>query len=373
MQFTDAAPISSPRITASGFMVVDAAVARTGIQEYTGREVGRPAIDRVRLYRPEDQVFSHDTLASFAHRTVTDDHPPQMVDAGNWKRHVVGMCGDSVARDGDHVRVPFTLMDAATIAKVKDGKRELSCGYTCDIEWTAGKLASGETYDGIQTNIRGNHLAIVDRGRAGATCCIGDSWTTATTEAPDMAGENTRAVIVDGVSYTMTDQAAQLIERQAQQIKDAKALVDTTQGQMAALKSTHQQALDAKDGEIAALKAKVPDAAMLDAMLTTRAATITAAKRVLGDSFDATGKSEGDIRRAAVGKRLGDAAIVGKSDDYIAAAFDTLKVVDGASGHSDPIRQAIIQGAGPVQTTDVADPYEVMCAGLRDAWKGEKK
>ena len=139
MQFTDSVSIGAPRITRDGYMVVDAAIARTGIQLYRGDEMGRPDLDVVRVYRAPEEVFSHDAMGSFAHRPVTDDHPAELVSAGNWKRHTVGMTGDSVARDGDHIRVPFTLMDKAAIDTVQAGKRELSCGYTCTIDWRPGR------------------------------------------------------------------------------------------------------------------------------------------------------------------------------------------------------------------------------------------
>ena len=385
MLVTDTATIGAPRFTANGYMVVDAAVARVGIQTYSGREVGMPQMDAVRLYRPEAQVFHGDALGSFTHKPVTDNHPTEMVTASNWKAHAVGMTGDSVVRDGDHVRVPFTVMDGATIALVQSGKRELSCGYVCDLDWTPGTTPSGEAYDAVQTNIRGNHLAIVDRGRAGSTCRIGDSWiATPPTMKDRTMPENLRSVLLDGLTIQTTDQGAQAIEKLQAALADAASKLTGRDGQIAALTSTHERAigtkdgeiatlktdhakaLEAKDGEIAALTAKIGDTASVDAMIAAREATIAGARRILGDSFDPKGKTDGDIRRAAVVKRLGDALVAGKSDDYVAAAFDTLTVTVAPR---DPMRDALRHGPTPVPMNDRETAHAEYVRNLQDGWK----
>src|SRR5690606_37114050 len=110
----------------------------------------------------------------FAHRPVTNDHPDEPVTADNWKQFAVGQTADEIARDGQFIRVPLMVADAAAIKAIEDGKRELSAGYTCDLAFEAGQTASGEAYDAIQKNIRANHVAIVQRGRAGSEVRIGD-------------------------------------------------------------------------------------------------------------------------------------------------------------------------------------------------------
>lgn len=387
MQFTDSVTLSQPRMTRDGYMVVDARIARTGLQTYRGSEIDKPAIDIVTIYRPDAEVFSSDAMGSFSHRPVTIDHPAELVSSANWKKHSVGMTGDSVTRDGDFVKVPFTLMDSAAIETVRAGTRELSCGYTSKLDWTPGVTDTGERYDAVMRNIRGNHLAVVDRGRAGATCRIGDSWTTEQPQKEPAMADLTRAVMVDGVSYQMPDQGAQIVDRLQGQIaantstvaaKDGEiaalraghqTALDGKTGQIAALESTHRSAIEAKDGEIAALKAQIPDQAALDALIVTRTRTIDSARLILGDSMDPVGKSDGEIRRLAVAKRLGDAQVTGKSDDYVSAAFDTLSVIEPGS-HRDPIRDALQHPAPqPGIVTDGSKAYDAMTAQLRDAWK----
>ena len=176
MHLHDKLTIDDKRRTHDGYMTVNARVARAGnVQIYTGSEVGKPEMAAVRVFRPADEVFHKDTLRSFAHRPVTLGHPSMAVTAGNWKDVAKGWSDSEVARDGEFVRVSMLLADEAAIQAVEDGTRELSMGYDCTLDWTAGTSPTGEAYDAIQRGIRSNHIAVVERARGGADLRIGDS------------------------------------------------------------------------------------------------------------------------------------------------------------------------------------------------------
>jgi Uncharacterized protein conserved in bacteria (DUF2213)/ADP-ribosyltransferase exoenzyme len=53
-------------------------------------------------------------------------------------------------------------------------QREISCGYGYDPEMTAG-VFNGEPFQGIMRNLRPNHVAIVEEGRAGPDVLVADS------------------------------------------------------------------------------------------------------------------------------------------------------------------------------------------------------
>lgn len=167
MQFTDAVTVAGTRRRDDGYLVADARIARTGVQLYAGSELGRPDMATVRVYRAGAEVFSEDTIRSAAHRPVTNEHPEAMVTSENWKRFAVGQTGDEITGEGIFIRVPLMVSDEAAIKDIEAGKRELSAGYFCDVDFTAGVSPSGEEYDAVQKNIRVNHIAIVARGRAG--------------------------------------------------------------------------------------------------------------------------------------------------------------------------------------------------------------
>jgi hypothetical protein len=71
------------------------------------------------------------------------------------------------AADGEFVATTIVVENADAIRAVEQGKRELSCGYECELEEKPGVTADGQRYDAIQRNIRGNHVALVTKGRAG--------------------------------------------------------------------------------------------------------------------------------------------------------------------------------------------------------------
>jgi hypothetical protein len=159
-----------------GYLIADAKVARVGLQKYKGFEVGLPDRDNVVLYRPASEVFATDSMRSHANKPVTLTHPKQMVDSKTWGKVAKGFSGSDVVRDGEYVRVPLMLTDAAAIAAYERGKaRELSVGYTTDIDWTAGTTPSGEPYDGVQREIRTNHHALVPVARGGENLRFGDA------------------------------------------------------------------------------------------------------------------------------------------------------------------------------------------------------
>lgn len=342
MQLFDAVTLGEPRLTRDGYLVADAKIARTGIQLYAGKEVdpenrqGWRDKALVRVYRPESEVFSTDAMASFAHKPITDDHPSEAVSSKNWKAHSVGMTGNEIARDGAFIRVPMVVMDAASIQNWKDGKRELSCGYESQIVFDAGTTPEGEAYDAIQTNIRGNHLAIVGRGRAGSECRIGDRGAPDTDKpsAPLIQGDRHMAlktIIVDGLPVETTDAGEAAVNK-------LRGLLDTAGQKLTDANSTHAKAIadkDAelakKDGEIEELKKKVLDDAALDAMVADRAAVVTKAK-ALDVNVVTDGKSIAEIKRTVLGDSVKD-----KSEAYVDAAWD-MKTVATNDGIRDAIR-----------------------------------
>src|SRR5882757_7558893 len=107
MLMSDTLVLDSVRRTKDGYLAANARVARVGIQKYKGHELGRPELGDVLVYRPAEEVFHKDALHSMAHRPVTLTHPPEVVDAKNWKKYAKGHTGDEVLRDGDHVRIPM--------------------------------------------------------------------------------------------------------------------------------------------------------------------------------------------------------------------------------------------------------------------------
>ena len=313
LRFTDKAPIGVVRDTQDGYVTTLARAVRTGVQEYAGYEVGLVDVDVVRVYRPPSEVFSADSLGTFSHAPVTMDHPNEMVTADNWKDLAVGEVSTEALRDGEFIALPLILKDADAIAKVKDGKVELSAGYTAMLDFTAGVTPDGDAYDAKQTNIVINHLAIVDSARAGHKARIGDAAAT-WGASPSTLTKGT--VMADLVTVVVGDKAVQVSASDADVI--TKMVAD------------HKTAIDAKDTEIGTLKAEnaetaasVLDADALDELIAAHVDVADKAKSLI-DGYEIAGKSISDMRREVVGKMhsIDDADLAAMPDAQVQGVFD---------------------------------------------------
>lgn len=353
MDFVDRMEIAGTRRRAEdGALLVDARVARTGIQIYSGHEVGKPHMSTVRVYRDEAEVFAKDSLVSYAHRPVTNDHPPEPVTVDNWRKYAVGGSGETVARDGDMVRVPMMVSDAAAIKDIEDGKREISMGYSCDLDWTAGTTPSGETFDAQQRKIRPNHIAIVDRARGGSNLRIGDHqpWGISPVivkDAPKMA----KMIFIDGMPIDISDTTAAetVITTLQKKISDGVAKIGE-------LQTAHVAALADKDKQIGTLTAELktakdsaPKPADIQKMVADRAVILGIAGKMISDfkPESIVDKSNADIRKMIVAAKLGDDAVKDATDAKIEGMFDVL-TRDGTSnsGTADPFRQMTLHQDG---------------------------
>lgn len=376
MKFTDAVAVSGTRRTTDGYLVAEARSVRTGIQLYAGHEVGKPEKSVVRVYRPADAVFADASLQSFTHAPVTMDHPAEAVTSDNWKQLAVGEVSTAAKKDGEWVHLPLILKDAAAIQAVESGKRELSAGYNCELVWGEGVAPDGQTYDAQQSNIKINHLAIVDRARAGSKARIGDgatSWGAApvTNDQPEKDKiMNLKTVTVDGIPVEVTDQGATVIATLQQRLADATTKMSTADAAHVAALAAKDAELAKKDAEIDALKAKVLDDKALDAKVQARGDLIATANKIAKD-VKTDGLSDADIRKAVVVAKLGDTALAGKTEAYIDARFDIL--ADEAKTNVDPLRQTLLNRDAPADLTDSAKAYSEMLARDRNAWMGNQK
>ncbi|QLL11711.1 DUF2213 domain-containing protein [Pseudomonas chlororaphis] len=175
-------------MTPEGFLLCEAVpIARTGTLVYDESELVNedgPLIQGgggglVTIERNPDQVFRAETIASFEGKPVTMAHPDDFVTPANWRELSMGITQNVRQGDGvesDLMLADLLITDATAIEEVRSGLRQVSCGYDAEYE----QLAVGR---GRQTNIVGNHVALVERGRCGPRCAIGDSEVAKTTDA----------------------------------------------------------------------------------------------------------------------------------------------------------------------------------------------
>lgn len=162
----------SPHIDRSpeGYLICrDVPINRTGVQDYLAGELGLGGDPErvVKVYRLPEDVFAPAALASFEGKDVSLGHPPEMLTAENQSAYSKGHL-EHVRRVGDNTVADLFIKDPVLASQVESGAmREVSCGYNCKFE---------PYLDGYrQTNIIGNHLAVVPRGRAGKDVAIRDT------------------------------------------------------------------------------------------------------------------------------------------------------------------------------------------------------
>lgn len=181
------------RMTPEGFLLCEAVpIARTGTLIYDESEIpveGGPG-GLVTIERNADEVFRAETMASFEGKPVTLSHPDEFVTPANWRQLSVGIV-QNVRRgtdvEQDLMLADLLITDAEAIELVRrdndpnsERLRQVSCGYDAEYE----QLAPGR---GRQTTIVGNHVALVERGRCGPRCAIGDSDTMSKTKKRSFA------------------------------------------------------------------------------------------------------------------------------------------------------------------------------------------
>lgn len=159
--------------TPEGFLFCEAVpIARIGMMMYGPGEVPIPPGPDGVVYveRDEFTLFAEDTIASFNGKPVVDDHPEDEVNPDNWGTYSVGITMNvrrGTEEDREVLLADLLITRREAIEAVMRNKREVSAGYDADYEQT------GEGR-GRQTHIIGNHVALVERGRCGPRCAIGD-------------------------------------------------------------------------------------------------------------------------------------------------------------------------------------------------------
>jgi hypothetical protein len=336
----------------------------------------REPTDIVKIYRPEEEVFSDESLGSFTNKPVTNNHPPELVNPNNSKQFSVGMSGPEVVRDGMFAKTVLHVTDGEAIKNIESGKVELSNGYTADIEWISGVTPEGEQYDAIQRNIKGNHIAIVERGRAGSSCRVADNL-------PDIGDNvNMAKITIDGVDFELSDQAAQAVGKLQEKATDAeeetqkkadelKAKEDEMEEEAAKAKKT-EECLKAKLDDA---KSKIPTTETLDTLVSERTAVVDTARKVLPD-IEWVGKDSDTLRKEVVAAKCPNVQLDSVSSDYINARFDMLveSVENNSQQHLDDAFSSQVKNEGKeIVDTRPADVIarEKMMTDSQNAWKNK--
>lgn len=170
------------------FEIKDNPISREGVFPYSGAQLAdyenSMGIDLNKIYnvyRPAEELKKQETIDSFKLIPIIDEH--DMLGAMRDgllpadEKGVHGMSGEQVyfdEKDGMFKANLKFISDKITNL-IKSGKKQISIGYRCVYEKAEG-IYNGQSFDFIQRNLFGNHIAIVDEGRSGPEVAVLDHY-----------------------------------------------------------------------------------------------------------------------------------------------------------------------------------------------------
>lgn len=358
---------SAREYTDEGYLKVPGYAARTGIQQYLAKEVGLDGdpMRIVNVYRPAEEVFNPESLASYDQADATNNHPGQLVDASIWKKVSVGTVTGPGKPDGDFVVVPLLIKDADAIKAIEGGKVQLSAGYESVYEHTPGVTDDGQPYELIQRDIRINHVALVDKARAGAQARIFDHDNEVIMPKVTLDSGQSVEVQDNAVAALLQnhfDAQAKAINDAKMSKKDMKEKMDNMQEQMDNMKGQYDQMKKEYDR----MEDSIPER-----IAAIHAAT-ESAKLVAGDKFSCDSADPVEIQRAALVAADSEIDWADKSPAYIEGAFDS--ALRSAKGTKQDVEQQYKQLAndganGDKIKTFAADARAKAQGQFSGAWK----
>jgi hypothetical protein len=348
--------------TDEGFLKVPGRVAKTGTQQYLRKELGLDGNPNeiVTVYRPPEEVFNADSLATYNAADITILHPKKLVDSTTFKDTTAGVVSSQGRQDGDFVVCDLIVKDAQAIKQIESGLVELSAGYTAEYVHAPGVTADGVEYEYLQRDIRINHVALVPTARAGRQARIFDQ------DRKEI--QMSKVTLDSGREVEVQDAATALlisdtIERLRTQVADATKAKDEAESEAEKQKAK----ADAKEEEAEeAKKASTEDA------ISARIAEIVAVKdkaAVIDAGYTADGVDTNAIMRGVLSSVRPTIDWATKSDAYVQAAFDMAHETakeGGSVKNAQQLRniaQDAAAGAAKATQTSVRDQYVARFSG----------
>ena len=322
--------------TDEGFIDARVFITRPGVFPYWDEDLKKVVYE----LRSTEEVHKQAHLDSYLGKPFTNNHPPKMVKSDNYKQFETGaLYGEhKIAEDGLHTESRVMVKDQDTCRDIEGGKTAVSAGYECELDLTPGIHPEWGRYDRIQRNLKGNHVALVDRGRMGPGARLRadgsesvpryDAWEVPEGWKPETKTDNfkekrpmeTVKIRLDGREIEVSEVAAVVIEQKER--SDSEALKKANERADKAEKD-----LAEKNKEAEQLQAKLDAAEKLDinALVRKRASLESAAAKVLPKEIKIDSLSDRQIKEEVVAAKLDGfkvADLKEKSDDYVDALYE---------------------------------------------------
>lgn len=310
----------------TGFLHVDAVVARSGIQEYFGFELGETEEpNRVfNVYRPQEEVLHKKSLESYINAPVTLNHPEIFVTVENSKELIKGSVSsvETFHKDGiDYVKVKMTITDQELIDLIQNGQVEISAGYSQNLIKQDG-FFMGEPYQFRQTDIKINHIAIVSEGRCGNACKIVTSDNAIIQREHKQKGKKMASIVIDSVQHEVSDCVARHISDMSKKLKALDEEIKKKDEELEKKEEELEKVQAEKDMLEEEVKNKDMNAPEILAEINERVQLL---QELLAEGIEVeASQTAADMKRVYV-SRKSNVSLDGKSSAYIEAAFDMLR------------------------------------------------
>ena len=352
--------------TPEGFLRAGARLTRVGEFQYLAKELGLPGDEMVTVHRTLESLKHPDTLASLRGAPLIVGHVNE-VNPENWKKHVAGSVVGEPRIDGQDVVGDVIIGDKEGLLALEQGKSELSVGYdfSIDVDSEGRYITRGP--------IRINHVALVEKGRAGPRIRVLDKLPQR--EESKMTDKEIADAVSAAVDMSMKKHGDSNVSTDAV----VSAVMDKMKPMMEDMKKMKDAAAKAEDEKKAAEnKKKAQDAAKT--LVDSTRAEERARFKVLEDAKpflseeDYTAvqdKEPKEILIKALGDSVPDAA--DKSYDYLSGALDIAKKAHDAQEKAGGGGGNLPTGVKPFKGQDAGDPSKIRETAMAEAIKAQDK
>lgn len=254
-------------------------ITKVGVFPYYGWQIDKTLEpDRIyNVFRPEEELIAPECIESFKLVPWIDNHEmlgPEYTPAEY--KGIDGVTGETVYYEAPYLKANLKIFSEKLAGLVSAGKKELSIGYKCLYELCQG-VYNGERYDAIQRSIRGNHLALVDEGRAGPDVAVLDHFKFTFDEAllmtfkkgldeKDEGGESTGGLTIQELAAKLDEIKEPMQQMQAFMSKFSDMMAGKTEAGAdeeavepiaAAVDADESETIKAMDAKIKALSSKL--------------------------------------------------------------------------------------------------------------------
>lgn len=365
--------------TDEGYIRANAIVTRTGVFLYKNSD----GSIRRELRHPDD-VFAADSMESLQMIPITNGHPEEvLVNSDNAKELTIGQTGEKVSVDGQHLMASMVITHKDGVEAVNMGRKELSLGYNLDLEEVSGEY-NGEPYDCRQRNISYNHLAIVDRARAGGAASLNldagdalqiDSLTTNEPKTKPTKETPMKKVTLDGIDYDAAPEVANALAKANARADAAEGTLKETTVALDEQKAATSK-VEAERDELKEKAATNSDQATIQAAVKERIDLERVASKVLSaeDFAKVNGDtSDAEIKAQVIMAKNPNANLDGKDEVYVQARFDAVVELIGNDKTAADQRESMNERNDGSKQEDADAKRDASFDGLKNMHKAKSE